>query len=62
MKYPIIKKWQFLKMTGKYDWNLPYTINSTIILPASVLNNDDLKQTYIQRQVKYRSMPISLPK
>jgi len=50
MKYPIIKKWQFLKMSGKYDWNLPYTINSTIILPASVLNNDDLKQTLFHEQ------------
>ena len=50
LRFPLLKEWNFLKLSSDFDFGLPYTINDTIILPSHFCNKSDLYETLFHEQ------------
>lgn len=48
--YPLIKEWNFVKMSSTFDFGLPYTVNNTIILPSKFIHLPNLYETLFHEQ------------
>ena len=48
--FPLINKWNFIKVSSNFDFGFPYTINDVIIIPSNYCNYDNLEKTLFHEQ------------